>query len=296
MTVCFALAISSAVAAQQSRQESKLANADWSVKASPNLAEKPPAEEIVEAFVRAQEARVQDDLIPDLCSFKFADLRHNGNLSLIAGDDISGRGLCYVIIIDKSGTDFTMSSIRASYGEGNDVVKLPVDLKNDGNLELVTYGSLGRILGQCGAFFPFISAWTGDGYDDVSYKFMDYYRQQLDSTVKEVADSQSQIGTDGQVIGDKECREAEVAALQRYLGVAPDAGLAQAIRLSTSRDREARTFAVELLAAIGGSEAQAQMAKLAKDPDSAIAYEAKYYLPMFAKGPIPFLPGRSPSK
>src|SRR5579862_7182850 len=67
----------------------KLGKADWSVKASVNLAKNPPDEETVEHFVAAVENAIQHETSMEygmsVCRARFEDLRHNGTLSLIYG-------------------------------------------------------------------------------------------------------------------------------------------------------------------------------------------------------------------
>ncbi len=221
-----------------SSSQTDLGKADWSVKASPNLEKYPPSEKTVEQFVRSQLARTEDDsVVVDLCSFKFADLRHNGTLSLVAGVDHSGRGLCgSVLILDKNDSDFQTSGIEGANGAGGNVSAAIEDLQNDGKLEIRADRSLGEILGRCGAFFPVIYAWRGLAYADVSEQFKDFYRGELNSLEKALAGLQPDLGPHGESLGPKECLAAEAAAIQRFLGLSPEAGSDQAIRLANSKD------------------------------------------------------------
>jgi hypothetical protein len=288
------LLMSAAVRAEDRVPPSRteLGKADWSVKASPNLAKHPPAEKAVEQFVRSQVARSEDDsVMVDLCSFKFADLRHNGNLSLVAGVDYRGRGLCAsILIIDHNDSDFLTSGIEGANGAAGNVSAALKDLQNDGNLEIRADRSLGEILGRCGAFFPVIYAWRDLAYADVSAQFKDFYRGELNSLEKAVAGLRPDIGPNGESLDSKECLEAEAAAIQRFLGMSPDAGIDQAIRLANSKDAAERDFAVNILYKIGTPKAWQQIEILSRDPDFRVAFEAKRYLSFLTKGPTPIPP------
>ena|ERR1700691_1703101 len=96
-----------------SASHSKLASYDWSVKASPNLAVRPPPQKDVESFLnRLQlslggDAEFVDNGNERVCSYTFANLRRNGLLSLIAGFGITDTGMCRgVYIIDKTVSGF----------------------------------------------------------------------------------------------------------------------------------------------------------------------------------------------
>jgi hypothetical protein len=119
---------------------SNLSSADWSVKASPNLAAKPPPASVVDRFIKTQEnlAMGYDDFLLRVCSFHFADLRHDGSLSLVAGTDSSGRGLCrQVDVLDKKASGFQIFEITGSIGAGSDVSDTIKDIRRNGDLQLV---------------------------------------------------------------------------------------------------------------------------------------------------------------
>lgn len=68
--------------------------------------------------------------------------------------------------------------------------------------------------------------------------------------------------------------EAEAAAFKRFLGISPDAGIDQAVRLATSKDPAEREFAAELLYGIGTAKAREYLAKLATDQDKSVSAQA----------------------
>ena len=72
-----------------------------------------------------------------VCSYRFADLQRDGNLSLVVGTDMSGRELCSeVFIIDKTASGF---KIYFAGGSGADVSSNIEDIGHNGNLEYVRY-------------------------------------------------------------------------------------------------------------------------------------------------------------
>ncbi len=172
--------------------QSKLASYDWSVKASPNLAVKPPPEELVESFLNAVDVSLggeggfgDDEYI---CSFSFADMRHNGYLSLIAGLGSTGRAICHELyVIDKTSSGFDTYLAGGDSTAGEDVSGKIKDLHHDGKLEFLLASAFGEIQNQCCGNWTSIYAWTGGGYTNVSDNFKDFYRQQLDSLNKKIS-------------------------------------------------------------------------------------------------------------
>src|SRR5712692_6699966 len=88
---------------------SKLASYDWSVSSSRNLATNPPSQNLVESFVRSLEisssgySAIGGEGGGYVCSFLFADLRHDGFLSLIYGLGVTDRPSSMdVEIVDKT--------------------------------------------------------------------------------------------------------------------------------------------------------------------------------------------------
>src|SRR4029077_17168430 len=71
------------------------------------------------------------------------------------------------------------------------------------------------------------------------------------------------------------CAEASIAKIQRFLGAAPETGLADAIRLAKSRDRLEREFAAGVLSDIGTPETKKYLRTLANDSDRVVAFSAK---------------------
>ncbi len=273
---------------------------NWSTSSAGNLAENPPTKEAVESFI--------ERLAPNLCSddgpfepslfysFRFADLRKSGNLSLLVGRDCASREFASVLyIVDKTPSGFEVHRTplmspsnphAVAAGIGGDVGSHVEDLAGDGNLELVIptditwYG--GAI--QCTATWPVVYAWTGAGYTNVSSRFKDFYQRRLDYLNDQIAALPPPSGTSatlllsGQPGFEDDCIKAEAAKIQRVLGISPNAGLDQAIILAGSANPDSRVFALQLLANIGTPEAIAQIQKLTADPNKTIASRAQGWL------------------
>jgi len=257
---------------------------DWSVKASPNLASNPPHKEMVNSFLRSI-MNSYEELDEVICSFRFVDLQHDGNLSLVVGTDSSGRMLCSeVYIVDKTASSFEIFLGGFSSGAGTDVSSSVQDIRGDGNFEYVADWVLGIIQGQCIAQWPVIYGWTGGGYTNVSNQFKDFYRQKLDALSSKI----SALPPDGtpEQKSFKECLMAEAAQIQRFLGISPDAGLNEIVRLANSKDPGEREFAADLLGGVGPPVARKYLEALSKDTDRNVSDSAKYYISGLSKGPI----------
>jgi hypothetical protein len=222
-----------------------------------------------------------------MCSFQFADLRRQGFLSLVAGLGIADRPSCGgIVIIDATKQGFEFYGSGGETGAGGDVSAQIRDLHHDGHLEFVLDATLGVLPPQqCAASWTAIYAWTDDNYTNVSSQFKDFYAQKLDSLRKIIPALQAVPGPNGFQLRDKECLEAEASAIERYLGVSPDSGLDQAIRLAGSKSPDDRQFATELLGAIGSPKARDYLEKLSQDPNPEVMVFAKYCLERTGKGP-----------
>lgn len=261
---------------------SKLGSYDWSVDASPNLANKPPSRKIVEDFIDSLQPADSGDVALEkeagvyVCSFRFADLRHDGSLSLVFGIGIKDRPSCRAVgIVDKTKLGFESYGSGGAIGAGGDVSDDIEDLNHDGHLEFLLQYGLATFPQRCAANWTAIYAWTGANYTNVSDQFKDFYRHRLDQLNKIIPALQPTRGANGYELSDKECLGAETSAIEIFLGVSPDAGLDQAIRLTNSDDRLARQFGTILLIQIGGPNARTQLQKLVHDSDYGVATYAK---------------------
>src|SRR5271166_2838915 len=82
-----------------------LASYDWSANSAHSLVSNPPPDDMVWAFVNASTG--SDLVVGHLCKFHFANLRGNGNLSLIVSIDAGGTGGCSeMAIFDKTSSGF----------------------------------------------------------------------------------------------------------------------------------------------------------------------------------------------
>ena len=180
------------------------------------------------------------------------------------------------------------------------------DIKGDGNHELIVdrvFAFAGT--SHCIATWPVIYAWNGAGYADVSSEYKGYYRKQLadlerqlnpptPTPVSEQASTSEELSegngpqaralavptetatpSEGETFGDADCLKAEVTKSQRFLGISPDAGMADAIKWADSNDPATRKFAVAVLAHIGTPEATEYLRTLSHDEDQNVAWWAK---------------------
>ncbi len=196
---------------------------------------------------------------------------------MFAGIGVSGRPSCGDLeVIDKTASGFELYQSGGSIGAGGDISANIKDLRHDGNLQFLVHAGLGVISQRCIADWTAVFAWTGDKYTNVSTEFKEFYRERLESLKKTIPALQPVQGPYGYALSDKECLEAEAAAIQRLVEVSPDAGIDQAVRLATSKDSSERDFATELLGEIGTHEARKYQETLAKDSDTNVATDAKY--------------------
>jgi len=271
---------------------------DWSVSASPNLAKNPPPQKIVEDFFSSfqdpEDAAEAEEAGAYVCSFQFADLRRDGSLSLVAGMGIKDRPSCRgMTIVDRTKSGFESYGAGGEIGSGSDVSEQIRDLHHDGHLEILLDYGLAVFEQRCAANWTAIYAWTGSNYTNVSSDFKDFYRQRLDSLKKIIPALTGIPDRNGYEDSDKECLEAEAAAIERFLGTSPDAGIDQALRLTQSEDRLARQFGTILLINIGTPKAREQLEKLSRDPDYGTSTYAKNGLSMplkFKFAPASFVP------
>ena len=267
-----------AYASQVDVRPSRLGSSDWSVKASPNLGQNPPTRRAVEDFMFSfqslSDAQLSKEAGVSVCSFRFADLRHDGLLSLAFSTGISDRPSCRgMSIIDKTPSGF--ESFGASGEIGTDVVAAIQDLRHDGHLEILLPYGLATFPQTCAANWTAIYAWTGVNYTNVSDQFRDFYQHRLDKLDQIIPALRPAQDKSGYSLSDEECLEAEASAIKRFLGLSPDAGIEQAIRLANSKERLAREFGTVLLIQIGTASAREQLQKLTNDPDWAVRTEAK---------------------
>ena len=280
-------------AARSASRVPKLAVMDWSASAANNLVARPPSKKDVERFVAAVENAVTGDSILGveggtyICSFRFADLHHAGVLSLAVGLGVIDRPSCRDIeVIDNTPSGFELYESGGTIGAGADMSSNIRDLGNDGRLQILVYSGLSILTDRCTADWIGIFAWANSNYANVSDRYQNFYRQKLDSIQKTLPTLQSTPDSNGYSLSNKECLEAEAAAIQRFLGISSEAGIDQAVRLATSSDAADRDFATQLLGEIGTQRARTYLEKLANDPDHTVASDAKYALSGSANGPM----------
>jgi hypothetical protein len=268
MLVISLLGLSCLFAATALGEPPNVASMDWSVKAPHNLAADPPSDDAMVAFM----AKLQG--IPPnfvICSSKFADLRHASNLSLIVSA-ADGR-FCDLNIVDKTSSGFEMSNLQLAHYDND--VKLE-DLGGDGKLELIVPTDLTGYDGaqHCIAEWPVIYGWTRGDYRDVSGLYKHYYEEELAALRKESASD--------------DCTKAEIAKIERFIGISPNAGMSDAIKWANSKNPHDSEFAVWIFADIATPAAIKYLRGMSRDSDSEKASSAKNALELIRKGPVTY--------
>jgi sugar lactone lactonase YvrE len=275
-------------------QSQALAFYDWSVTASPNLAANAPSREAVERFMVSIETSTDGLLLIDgtekLRSYKFADLRHNGFLSLVAQtshygtascSDFSNAGFCSVYIVDKTRTGFEIYRTLGSIEPGGTAPLGVQDLGHDGNLEVIVNQPFTPVFSQCFVSWPAIYASSGDGYRNVSDRFKDFYRGQLDALNKLNPNLPPTAVFHDQ--RDKECLDAEVAKIERVLG-SPNAGMDTAIAFTQSKDQKKYIFGIYVLMDINTPQAHQSLDTLSNSPNPDIKRVMTQLASLHSKG------------
>jgi hypothetical protein len=279
LTVLVALLISAMAATSQAKDTPRpLSSYNWSVNASPNLAAKPPPK----AAVR----RLIEQLDPDsgeangqtrICSFRFVDLGHDGNLTLLVSRYDGGRGGCgEVYIVDRTVGGFQQHDLSTTVYGNDDVNDVLSDIDGKTYLAVGNY----QIGDRCTAGYTKIYIWDGSNYSNQSDqpRFKPYYEHEIEMLKKRVADV------------NPECNKASIAMIQRdLLGAPPNTGLDDAIRLAKSSDPLRRVFATEVLGDIGTAETKPYLHALISDPNQEVAEAAKraYAFGHFEQKPPP---------
>ncbi|HTT74684.1 MAG TPA: HEAT repeat domain-containing protein, partial [Candidatus Binataceae bacterium] len=246
-----------------------LASYNWSIHASPNLADDPPPDSVVLNFLHSVVDGL-DGADEDLCSFRFVDLKRNGVLSLVLGADVSGRGLCrQFYIVDKDRHGFQIYGLDGEWGQGSDVASSLKDLNNDGKLEILYEDELGSRATSCVPSWTVIYAWTGAGYTNVSARYKEFYRKRL-AELKAKLSAHPPPGS--AEYGMAECLPVEAARIKKFLGIFSNGDIDRVSQLAKSKDPAKRELAAYELAGIGTPEAQKYLKTLAKDPDDGVSY------------------------
>jgi len=295
-----------------------LQSADWSVKQAKVLNAEP--NETVWKFIN-QLWGGTDDLDAgsgEVCQFKFADLRHSGQLSLVVSYDNGGRAVCNMInIFDKSPAGISRYDFNANAGQDFSFDSVE-DINGDGHHELIvdTAFAGGGGIDHCIATWPVVYAWNGIIVADVSTESKGYYRKTLARLNRQIATqslpppASEQETTEGELMGsngarvrvriirpravpapppdaatDTDCLKAEAGKIQRFLATR-DAGMSDAIKWANSSDPHDRVFAIYILGDIGTPKAIRYVRTLSKDPDRNVAMSAKNFLTHASNGSV----------
>jgi hypothetical protein len=266
--------------AQAATSNPDLASADWSVRHAQSL--NAQSKDAVWNFINNLRGRTG---VGELCAFRFADLRHSGQLSLVVSYDNGGRADCNMInIFDKSFAGISRSDVNATQDFSFDSIE---DINSDGHHELIVDAAFagGGGIDHCIATWPVVYAWNGTVFADVSTGSKSYYRKTLARLKHQITPQSSPTPASEQEIeegeltgsngarvrvriigqlsvptpipdtgpdtGDSDCQKAEAAQIERFLGISRDAGMSDAIRWAESDNPADREFAASVLADMG---------------------------------------------
>ena len=219
-----------------------------------------------------------------ICTSRFVDLGHDGNLTLLVSRYDGGRGGCGdVYIVDRTAGAFQQHVLSTSVYGNNDVNQVLQEI--DGKMYIVldddfaTYKGTYAAGDQCVAGWTKIYRWDGSDYSNQSDqpRFRHFHQQEIESLQKGVAGF------------SPNCTKASIAKIQRLLGAPPNTGLDEAIELAKSSDPLWRVFATEVLADIGTAETKPYLHAIIRDPDQEVAGAAKraYAFGHFEQKPPP---------
>jgi hypothetical protein len=261
----------SSLGAQAATATPDLASYDWSVSAKPNLAAKPPPEEVVRSFVTKRYSQPDIGVEPLVNSFAFADLRQSGTVSLVVSMEPTGPAGCgQLLIVDKVGGKFEGTWI--SCGGSDNIGKSVIEIS--GKPVVVTYTDITPYYGAQArvVYVPVIWGWNGSSYVDMSRQFPGYYRQVLRGLQHEIASSPASADY---ARGPVRCEKIEADAIERFLGISPDAGIEDAIRWSQSSKPIDRIMAMGLFTSIGTPRALDYLKAMTSDSDPQVARAAE---------------------
>jgi hypothetical protein len=202
-----------------------------------------------------------------VCSFRFVDLRHAENLTLLVTLWDGGHGGCGGLsIVDRTAAGFQVhEGLPGSFILGiDDVNQVVRDIAGDGRLELILDSEFTGYegAGHCVASWPVIYGWDGKNYANLSAepRFRLFYENEIKTL---------RAGT------PEDCDEATIAKIQRFLGAPPNTGMTEAIQWANSSDPFQREFAADVLSDIGTRGARNYLRMLTKDKDRRVAFHAK---------------------
>jgi len=270
----FILLISATVRANAAARP--LSSYDWSVKASPNLATKPPPKTSVRKFMEEIDSdEGENNEQTRICSFRFVDLDHGANLTLLVTRYDGGHGGCgAVYVVDRTAANFQQHLLDVGLWGLDDVNKVLRDL--NGKFVLIDDQEFADYRGEarCSASWPKIYRWDGSNYANLSAepRFRPFYENEIKSIQRGVAKE------------NPACTRASMAKIERLLGAAADTGMADAISWAKSSDPLWRYFAVGVLSDIGTAQTKNYLRTLAGDTEKEVA---SYATSAFAFGHFP---------
>lgn len=293
-----AFMLASFAATQTAGSQTALASRDWSTKNEKTLNALPKT--VVWQFMsHLWKFDPNDSGNGKLCKFQFANLKNSRQLSLVVLYDGGGTGDCDLTeVFDKTEGGFEDYDFGAPYGFPD-----IQDINEDGKYELILETGFAPNL-NCIATWPVIYTWNGTGHVDSSSEYKGYYKKQLTELDRQLnpltptpvseRSSMSETSTqgapqyrglavstptaapsEGETSGDTVCLKAELAKTRRFLGLSPDAGMAEAIKWADSNSPARRRFAVGILTDIGTPQAVEYLRTLSHDENHLVAWWAR---------------------
>ena len=240
----------------------------WST-TPPNVASVSWTNEQIATFLDTVTSSSVDIAVSD---FRFVDLDADGQLELVAGIDLSGRGeFNSVAVVRRTGANFAVQEIRALGVDSLDGILS--DVNNDGKQELLIPTAVTPYLGTSApeAEWTAVYGWSGPLLIDISVQLPSFYQTAILPGLKQNLDA-LQASQPGSI--DVDIAQISYDKTLRISNTDPNAGFAQAIAWSSSTDAIHRILASAVLADIGTPAALSALKTLTTDADPEVVIYA----------------------
>jgi hypothetical protein len=199
-----------------------------------------------------------------VCSAAEVDLDGDGRLELIASVDYSGRRFCNTLAVVEKGRS-SVPLVSDTWGMDN--VRKSLKRDADGSLMLVVPTGFTDYEGaECMTLWRRLFKLQHGALVDVSASYPDFYtsrKREVDAAIAKMDPTKAT------------CALIESDKLDRFLGASPAAGYKRAVRWMRSSDPAMRKRAARVFADIGDAGSLANLQKLARDTDAAVAVSAQ---------------------
>jgi hypothetical protein len=252
---------------------------DWDALVTLFEAHRPIPEAQLKAFVQAVDNDLPDRMPDDepVCSATFARLAPDSTPALIATRDVNGRDFCNdLFVITRTEKAVIEQGLRVL--QVDDVQDVLVDLRHDGNLELVVPTEASEYEGanSCMANWTRVLTLDHGKLADQSRNFTNFYRTTLDTLTKGVPTATAEDEGDGR---DRAiCMQMEANRIERFLGIDPTAGEESAMAWVKSSNEFLRRKGVVVLGDIGDKKSNEVLRELTQDSDVGVSITAKQCL------------------